>query len=184
MEIWKDIPNYEGLYQVSDMGRIRSLDRVDSLGRNWHGKIKDLRTDRQGYKYTSLYKFGKSQEVKAHRMVLLAFVGPSKLVCDHRNRDAGDNSLSNLEYVTIRENVIRGKKSSLKSNKKSPYAGVYASGNRFRAQASFCGERVTIGIFDTAEEARDAYNEAVLSKDPMKPLSEWQTLEQICGGES
>lgn len=113
MEIWKDVPGYEGLYQVSDTGKVKSLQRkVNSVnGRVYTYKEKLLKGNhniaRGGYMNFGLTKNGKTKVWKAHRVVMLAFVGEcpeGKEVC-HRDGNPTNNNLSNLYYGTHSENM-------------------------------------------------------------------------------
>jgi hypothetical protein len=110
-EIWKDIPGFEGKYQASDQGRIKSLGRVDSMGRIVDETILKgiLREDK--YLVVGLYRDvnGLSQLHcrYIHRLIVLTFKGESPRSIDHKNRIKTDNRLSNLEIVSHRENVHR-----------------------------------------------------------------------------
>jgi hypothetical protein len=106
-EIWKSIPGYEGLYSVSNMGRIKSHERIDPAGRCLPESIKKPSTHRTGYLNIDLFKNGRRTRriYGIHRLVLLAFVGQSKLKCNHKNCNKADNRLENLEYVTQKENI-------------------------------------------------------------------------------
>ena len=97
-EIWKDIPNYEGMYQVSNLGRVKSLKF------NKEKVLKPL-PNRRGYCKVILCKGGAQKQKSIHRLVLLAFVGESELEVNHINGIKTDNSLENLEYCTRRENI-------------------------------------------------------------------------------
>ena len=95
-EIWKDIEGYEGLYQVSNMGNVRSL--------NYHneGKAQILRPqfDCAGYRQVSLYKDRKKKSHKIHRLVAQAFIpNPDELPCiNHIDEDKINNRVDNLEW--------------------------------------------------------------------------------------
>lgn len=109
-ERWLPVVGYEGLYEVSDRGNLRSLDRVVNCG---YGATRTMRGRRiggkihpQGYHYATLCKFGDEQTVKIHRLVLAASVGPcpeGQLV-RHLNGNPVDNWLENLAYGTPLEN--------------------------------------------------------------------------------
>lgn len=106
-EIWKDIEGYEGYYQVSNMGRVRSLDRLDRMGRKWISKIKKLQVDTKGYLYVSLCKNSVKRRFFAHRLVAKAFIpNPyKKPEVNHIDHNPQNNISSNLEWCTRQENV-------------------------------------------------------------------------------
>ena len=116
-EIWKDIEGYEGKYQVSNLGRVRSLPRI-CISRNASGeyrfltKVKILRTfeQRSGYRRVS---FGKGKDKRAflvHRLVGFAFVPGYRegLFINHKDENPSNNRADNLEWVTALENNIYG----------------------------------------------------------------------------
>ena len=105
-EIWKDIPNYEGMYQVSNLGRVKSLKR---------GKQHFLKCWEHcsGYIHVGLSINFKRKTFKVHRLVMLAFVGESDLQVNHKNGIKADNRLENLEYCTRSENIIHAFKIGL-----------------------------------------------------------------------
>lgn len=104
-ESWRDIPGYEGLYRVSDAGRVASSPRNGTLG----GTLKPD-TLRLGYCQVKLYRGNVGTVYKVHRLVLLAFVGPSEKDANHKNGVRSDNRLDNLEYVTAKENTAHAMK--------------------------------------------------------------------------
>lgn len=114
MEEWRDIEGYEGLYEVSSEGRIRSVDRVVeySNGRNHFYKSKLLRQlkDRDGYMVVNLYKEKTSRQYRVHRLVAEAFLpNPDNLpVCNHKDENPSNNNVENLEYCTQKYNVNYG----------------------------------------------------------------------------
>lgn len=110
-EIWKDIPGYEGFYQASNYGRIRSLDR--EVRHNYggiavkKGKILTPSLQRNGYLTYTLTKKNHSQSTqKGHRLVWSAFHGPipEGMQINHINEDKTDNRLENLNLLTPKEN--------------------------------------------------------------------------------
>ena len=105
-EIWKDIKGYEGLYQVSNLGRVKSLERYDSYNRKVDEKI--LKTkENLGYIYVNLHKNGIQKGYKVHRLVAEAFIpNPNNKPCvDHINTIKDDNRADNLRWVTYKENM-------------------------------------------------------------------------------
>lgn len=109
-EVWKDIPNYEGLYQVSNLGRVKSLQRLDSKGRKVNLSIRKQTVGNVGYPVVSLYskEGGKenSQLFCIHRLVAETFIpNPENKPCiDHINTIKTDNRVENLRWVTYVEN--------------------------------------------------------------------------------
>ena len=73
-EIWKPVVGYEDYYEISSMGRVRSLDRYDNLKHFRKGEINTLTKDKNGYLYVSLWKDGKQKVHKVHRLVALHFI--------------------------------------------------------------------------------------------------------------
>lgn len=113
-EIWKDIPNYEGYYQVSNIGRVRSLDRVaiNSLGRKYYYKGKILRQVFTKFKYfrIELNKSGYSRAYFTHVLVAIAFIpNPNNFpVVNHKDEKPSNNKVENLEWCTIKYNTNYG----------------------------------------------------------------------------
>lgn len=111
-EEWRDISGYEGIYQVSSLGRIKSLERdVDKNHNNSiehvKAKIRRQHTTKDGYLRVSLCKKGIHKWFFVHRLVIQAFVGerPEGKVVDHINAVRTDNRLVNLRYCTPKENM-------------------------------------------------------------------------------
>ena len=103
-EIWKDIPGYEKLYRINNYGDVFSL-RNNRL-------LKSFLTWK-GYLRIRLYKDKKCIAYFVHRLVLLTFVGNSKLPCNHKNGIKIDNYVENLEYCTTKENNHHARLSGL-----------------------------------------------------------------------
>lgn len=111
-ETWKPIPSYEGIYMVSDFGRVMALPKSisDPNGRirKYNSLImRQQSTNKYGHKKVGLYKEGKCKEFLVHRLVLLAFVGEpidQKLECLHIDGNPENNFLENLRWGTSKEN--------------------------------------------------------------------------------
>ena len=123
-EIWKDVQGYEDLYQVSNLGRVRSVDRIayrsDGIKMFRAGKVLKLRRKDNGYIVADLWKNNKGHGKYVHRLVAQAFV-PNDYelpVIDHLNCVRDDNRPANLEWVTYSENNRRAAAIRVYSNKK------------------------------------------------------------------
>ena len=118
-EIWKDIEGYEGLYQVSDLGRIR----------NFQNKIMKQHKNHKGYLIIQLSKEGRRKTLIVHRLVAKAFIPNknNKEQINHINCNKADNNIENLEWVTTKENVVHAFKHKLKTKEGSvKLLGKYA----------------------------------------------------------
>ena len=103
MEIWKSIQGYEGLYEVSNFGNVRSLDRKvnqanGTIG-NYKGKVLKGETDSRGYKRVRLSKNNKSKKFQIHRLVALAFIPntENKPFVNHIDENTSNNNANNLK---------------------------------------------------------------------------------------
>lgn len=156
-EIWKDIPDYEGLYNVSNYGKVRSFK---------YGKEKILKgsLSKRGYiQYTLSCKENKKNRVYlAHQLVAMAFLGHKpngfKLVIDHINDNKLDNRKENLQIVTQRFNSCKtqGKYSS-------QYKGVswHRQNNKWRADAFINNKSKYLGSYENEYDAHLAYQNAL-----------------------
>lgn len=108
-EIWKDIDGFEGYYQISNLGNVKSLDRIlkDNGGifikRGNYRKL----AEQAGYKRVSLYKNDKDRKFMVHRLVAQAFIpNPNnKPFIDHIDGNRANNKVDNLRWVTHSENM-------------------------------------------------------------------------------
>ena len=113
-EVWRDIEGYEGLYQVSNQGRVKSLERtyIDKIGRERYVKERILKPgmSRCGYLLVVLCAGGKPKTLNVHRLVCGAFhENPeNKPEVNHINEDKTDNRACNLEWSTAKENCNHG----------------------------------------------------------------------------
>ncbi len=100
-EVWKPIPNYEGFYEVSNIGRVRSLYRYKKI---LHP------SDTNGYRTVELWKGKKRKRIGVHRLVAMAFIDnpDNKPFVNHKDETRDNNSVDNLEWVTHLENCRYG----------------------------------------------------------------------------
>jgi hypothetical protein len=103
-EIWRDIKDYEGLYQISNLGRVKSVERIVKRGTNFKPvRERVLKMgDKDGYKYVILSKSGKTKTGWIHRLVAQAFIpNPDDLPCiNHKDENPSNNHVNNLEWCT------------------------------------------------------------------------------------
>lgn len=108
-EQWLPVVGYEGMYEVSDQGRVRSLDRVDAIGRPRRGSI--MKQSRSGQKHwmVGLTKDCKQKMLPVHRLMAVAFLGPEPFkgaLVRHLDDDVHNNTIENLAWGTVSENQL------------------------------------------------------------------------------
>lgn len=166
-EIWKDIPNYEGYYQVSSFGRVKSLlRRVRSKNNSYKflpSKFKKQTIDNDGYLTVNLCINGKSKIRRTHQLVAVCFlnhkISGCIIVVDHINNIKTDNRVENLQLITNRENSSKDKKGYT-----SNYIGVSWSkpNSKWVAKISVNRKLIYLGYFDSEVEASNKYNKKLL----------------------
>lgn len=110
MEIWKDVKDFEGLYQISNTGKVRSLKR-----NNTNGKILKSAFNYKGYEVVYFSKNNKKYVRKIHRLVAESFI-PNlnhKEQVNHIDGNKANNNVDNLEWCTCRENIIHAYRNNL-----------------------------------------------------------------------
>lgn len=156
---WRDIPEYEGIYQVSNDGRVKSLKRP---------KVREDRIIKgllgnHGYNQVHLSKNGVVKAFRVHQLVATVFLGHKPngytMVVDHINNKKLDNRVENLQLISHEENVSKG--NSLKENSSS-YLGVSWNKQKRKWQSNICieGKKIYLGYFDTEIVAHRAYQNA------------------------
>lgn len=108
-EEWRPVAGHAGLYEVSNFGHVRSLSRVDNLGRLRHGRVIKPQQGSNGYQYVKLCRAGESKRRLVHRIVAEAFLRaplPGEEI-DHVDGNKSENAAHNLEWVTSSENKRR-----------------------------------------------------------------------------
>lgn len=159
-EIWKDIVNYEGLYQISNYGRVKSIPR----GRRLYVVILTILTDKYGYTKVALTRDRKSTQFTIHRLLSTAFIpNPENKPCvNHINGIKNDNRIENLEWCTYSENILhafrvlkrrspnggRGKIGALSKNSK-PILQMDKDGNPIRSFAGASEAQRLTGMLST-----------------------------------
>jgi hypothetical protein len=159
-EIFKDVPGYEGVYQASNLGRIKSLPRKVCNYRGCYISKEKIMifAFSKGYFRISLLKDKKRKTYLAHQVIALTFLNHTisghKIVVDHINHNKLDNRLENLQLITNRENCSKDVK-----NKTSKYTGVSWDSNRKKWQVGIKinGKRYALGRFNCEEEASQVY---------------------------
>ena len=157
-EVWKDVPGYEGLYQASTYGRIRSI--------NYSKIILKKNLQPSGYEAVTLYKNKIKKFYSVHRLIAMTFIPnpKSKQAVNHKDEIRNHNSVSNLEWVTNKENqnyghcmhnmaVSQGKPVSQYSQEGKLIRTFYSGGaaqrvtgiNRYHISAVIHGKRKTEG---------------------------------------
>ena len=133
-ETWKDIEGYEGIYQISDKGRVKSLPRKDEQGHSLKEKFLRQYTTPTGRKQVFLYKDRKLKGFFVHRLVAEAFLGSSELTVNHIDEDPSNNCVENLEYMTLKDNCNyghRNTKIALANSKRGRPIGYTENGITF-----------------------------------------------------
>lgn len=167
-EIWKAIPGYEYMYEVSNLGNVKSLSRENYSGKGMKmskERIRSLTKDSKGYLQLSLCKEGKLKTFKVHKLVVMAFMGhipngKMDFVVDHINNVKTDNRLENLQIITNRENISKDVK-----NKTSKYTGVYWCNTyqKWKAQIQINKKLNSLGSFKSEYDAHLAYQNKLKS---------------------
>ena len=105
---WKPIEGYEGLYEISNNGKVRGLDRKDNKGRKVKGQIIKIHINTHGYQIVDLCKDGERKHYQLHRLIAKTFIPnpDNKPHIDHINTIKSDNRIKNLRWVTRSENML------------------------------------------------------------------------------
>lgn len=120
MEKWKQIQGYEGFYEISNFGNVRSIDRVTNNGKRLKGKIIKPSKTTNGYLMTRLCRDGRAIAYQIHRLVAIHFVeNPyNKPIVNHNDGDKTNNRYDNLTWSTSSENTLHAIATGLKNEEK------------------------------------------------------------------
>ncbi len=159
MEIFKEIKGYEGLYEVSNTGKVKSLKRKNRLNE----RLLKIHLSTGGYPQVLLTKHGKSKTYQVHQLMAIAFLNHipngNKTVVDHIDNVKTNNKLENLQLITHR---INSSKDTFRKKKTSKYIGVNWDEKRkkWRASKRINGKKTYLGMFKTEIDAYEAYLKA------------------------
>lgn len=160
MEIWRAIIGYEGLYEASDLGRIRSCDRI-IIGNSRWGKPRNIHFKEtilqqsigaNGYKNVTLSKNGKTKTIEVHKLVYEAFNGkvPDNMQVNHIDENHHNNNLSNLNLLTPKENTNYGYHNRRVSKTKSKKVYQYDKSHKLIDEYASTKDAATKNGFDQA----------------------------------
>lgn len=160
-EVWKAIPGHEGRYEVSDLGRVRSLPRLDRRGRRIRGRILAIVVQPSGHHSVKLCLDGDYENAKVHRLALLAFVGqpPAGHEGLHGDGDPSNNALTNLRWGTRSENLrdsVRHGTHHWAAKTHCPQGHPYDDENTYKTSAGRRMCRTCLRERDLARRARKA----------------------------
>lgn len=166
MKIWKDIKGYEGLYQASEWGEIRSLSRLMKNRHNGFSRIRRRilsQSINSGGRYcVTLSKDGKGKSWKVHQLIAMAFLKHTPcgfdLVVNHKDLNPLNNNLDNLEIITQRENANQ---KHLKSSSKYIGASWIKEKKKWRATIWVDGKSKHLGYFTSEYKAHLEYLKAL-----------------------
>lgn len=151
-EIWKDITDYEGLYQISNLGRVKSIERVTTKGNGFDYNVKEIILKpykRNSYLNLKLCKNSVYKSFDVHRLVALHFIKNENNIIthsyiNHKDKNIENNNVENLEWVSNRENSSHNK---IGKNFASKFIGVSweATHKKFRCRIQINGKQESIG---------------------------------------
>jgi len=167
-EIFKTIPNYPD-YQVSNLGRIKSISRSIFNGHGYFNskeKILKPQLGTHGYYHVGLYLNNNRKTIKIHQLVAIAFLDhiPNryKMTVDHVNNIRTDNRLENIQVITPRENSSKDRYGGA-----SKYIGVCwdKARKKWKAQIKINENQIFLGRYEIELQAKEAYQKGLKNID-------------------
>lgn len=165
-EIWKPVKNYKGIYEISNLGRLKSVSRIITTKANVKKHIKEKILNPQqnntGYKCASLMYQNKQKKRLIHQLVAEAFLDSKYLekglVVDHVDNNRLNNNLNNLQIITYRENLSKDAK-----NKYSNFTGVtwHKKDKKWQTQINLKGKNIYLGQYNCEQTASKVYQQAL-----------------------
>lgn len=157
-EIFKDVPNYEGYYQVSNFGNVKSLSRKNSK-KNLILKPFLTGSKKRQYRTFRLYKEKTKKQFKGAQLVAMAFMNHKpngyESVVDHIDNNPKNDNINNIQVISVRKNTSKDKK-----NCSSKFTGVCwnKNANKWRAYARINEKQIHLGYFDKESDAKRNYD--------------------------
>jgi len=162
-EEFREVKDYEGLYEVSNLGNVKSLEKIKLHLGKYPISCKEIilkgGVGGRGYLIVKLFKDGKSSTNPVHKLVAIAFLGHTPngykgFVIDHVDNDSLNNKVDNLQLISQRFNATKDTK-----NKYSNYKGVFynKTNNNWRGQVQIQGKQYYTKKVETEEEAYKLY---------------------------
>lgn len=157
-EIWKDVKGYENKYQISNLGRVKSIERKTPFRNSFitiNERILKEIVDKDGYKVVNLYNKGKRKMFKIHRLVAEAFIpNPDNLPqINHKDENKQNNCVENLEYCDARYNINYGHR-----NTKASQTSFNGKKSKKVCQYTLCGELLKVwpSVHETGRNGFDS----------------------------
>lgn len=167
VEEWIDISGFEGYYQISNLGRVKSIPRkIKNNGGFYISKEFNLKLSSRDGRYlnVNLYKNNSYKIFRVHTLVAIAFLNyrsdtKPKMVVDHINNNSKDNRASNLQIISQRVNAFKDST----QKRYSQFIGVSFSLplKKWRARAIVGGKEMHLGYFSIEKDASDQYQKAI-----------------------
>lgn len=166
-EVWKDVINYEGIYQVSNLGRVKSLSRIVLRANKYPFFTREIilsqTINTRGYNRVVLSFKSVKKTMMVHVLVAEAFLNHNRnnsenIIVDHKNNIKTDNNLINLQLISQRKNTSKDKK-----NTSSKYTGVCFRKSRgyWQSAIRINGKIKHLGYFKDELKASEAYQNAL-----------------------